>query len=116
MPSSSKKEILDRDPHWFETNIMGSGPFRFKEYQTGPVDFRRANPDYYRPGLPISMDVSEFLPTKQAVRWPAIRGDRAAIEFRGFSAGDARRIGRLRSATRSRFRKSDWNCGNPNHP
>jgi len=28
-----KKEILDRDPHWFEKNIMGSGPFRFKEYQ-----------------------------------------------------------------------------------
>src|SRR5437868_8261026 len=24
-----KKQILDRDPHWFETNIMGSGPFRF---------------------------------------------------------------------------------------
>ena len=24
-----KKEILDRDPHWFEKNIMGSGPFRF---------------------------------------------------------------------------------------
>jgi peptide/nickel transport system substrate-binding protein len=24
-----KKEILDRDPRWFEKNIMGSGPFRF---------------------------------------------------------------------------------------
>ena len=25
-----KKEILDRDPRWFEKNIMGSGPFRFR--------------------------------------------------------------------------------------
>src|SRR3954465_1428590 len=30
-----KSEILDRDPHWFEKNIMGSGPFRFKDYQAG---------------------------------------------------------------------------------
>src|SRR5438045_7282123 len=28
-----KKEILDRDPRWFEKNIMGSGPFRLTEYQ-----------------------------------------------------------------------------------
>src|SRR5207342_1735240 len=28
-----KKEVLDRDPHWYEKNIMGSGPFKFVEYQ-----------------------------------------------------------------------------------
>jgi peptide/nickel transport system substrate-binding protein len=26
-----KKELLDSDPRWFEKQIMGSGPFRFKE-------------------------------------------------------------------------------------
>ncbi|HEX3441033.1 MAG TPA: ABC transporter substrate-binding protein, partial [Pseudolabrys sp.] len=30
-----QKAKLDQDPHWFEKNIMGSGPFRFKEYQAG---------------------------------------------------------------------------------
>ena len=30
-----QKAILDRDPHWYESHIMGSGPFRFKEYQIG---------------------------------------------------------------------------------
>src|SRR5689334_6923588 len=30
-----KKDVLDRDPRWFEKNILGSGPFRFKEYQSG---------------------------------------------------------------------------------
>src|SRR5262249_33277174 len=47
-----KKEILDRDQHWFEKNIMGSGPFRLKEYQLGQSISGVRNPDYYRPGLP----------------------------------------------------------------
>ena len=49
-----KKEILDRDPHWFEKNIMGSGPFRFKEYQAGPVDLRRAQSRLLPPGIALS--------------------------------------------------------------
>jgi peptide/nickel transport system substrate-binding protein len=28
-----KKEILDKDPRWYEKNILGSGPFKFVEYQ-----------------------------------------------------------------------------------
>jgi len=47
-----KKEILDRDPHWFEKSIMGSGPFRFQEYQAGQSVSGVRNPDYDRPGLP----------------------------------------------------------------
>jgi peptide/nickel transport system substrate-binding protein len=30
-----KKAVLDRDPHWYEKNVMGSGPFKFAEYQIG---------------------------------------------------------------------------------
>jgi peptide/nickel transport system substrate-binding protein len=30
-----KKEILDKDPRWYEKNILGSGPFKFVEYQAG---------------------------------------------------------------------------------
>src|ERR1700682_4498594 len=40
-----KKEILDRDPRWFEKNIMGSGPFRFGEYQLGQSISGARNPD-----------------------------------------------------------------------
>src|SRR3954451_681944 len=47
-----KKEILDRDPHWYEKNIMGSGPFRFKEYQLGQSISGVRNPGYYHKGLP----------------------------------------------------------------
>jgi len=27
-----KKEILEKDPHWFEKNVMGSGPFKLTSY------------------------------------------------------------------------------------
>src|SRR5256714_2439732 len=30
-----KKAMLDQDPRWFEKNILGSGHFRFKVYETG---------------------------------------------------------------------------------
>src|SRR6516164_4634485 len=30
-----KKEILDKDPRWYEKNILGSGPFKFAAIVTG---------------------------------------------------------------------------------
>src|SRR5207302_8652982 len=30
-----KKEILERDPHWYEKNILGSGPFKFAGLEIG---------------------------------------------------------------------------------
>src|SRR5262249_731331 len=47
-----KNEILDRDPHWFEKNIMGSGPFKFVSYEIGQSIKGVRNPDYYRQGQP----------------------------------------------------------------
>ncbi len=67
-----EKAILDRDPHWFERNIMGSGPFRFKEYQSGQSISGVRNPDYYRPGLPYLDGFTGIFADKQAVRVSAI--------------------------------------------
>src|SRR6266852_6296436 len=47
-----KKEILDRDPHWFEKKIMGSGPFKFVSSEIGQSIKGERNPDYYHKGLP----------------------------------------------------------------
>src|SRR5271155_5593955 len=30
-----QKAILDKDPRWYEKNVMGSGPFKFAGYETG---------------------------------------------------------------------------------
>ena len=42
-----QKAILDKDPHWYEKNIMGSGPFKFVSYETGQSIKGERNPDYY---------------------------------------------------------------------
>ena len=47
-----KKENLDKDPHWYEKNILGSGPFKFVSYETGQSISGVRNPDYYHQGLP----------------------------------------------------------------
>src|SRR5689334_4272790 len=47
-----EKAKLDKDPHWYEKNIDGTGPFKFAGYQAGQSITGVRNPDYYRPGLP----------------------------------------------------------------
>src|SRR3954467_104967 len=110
-----KKELLDRDPRWFEKNIMGSGPFRFTEYQSGQSISGVRNPDYYRPGLPYLDGFTGIFADKQAVRVSAIKSDRAAIEFRAFPPATR---DELVSALGHQLtvQESDWNCGNPITP
>jgi peptide/nickel transport system substrate-binding protein len=112
-----KKEILDKDPRWYEKNILGSGPFKFAEIETGQSIKGVKNPDYYHQGLPYLDGFTGIYAEKQAVRVDALRGDRAAIEFRGFppSVRDEL-IGALRD--KITVQESDWNCGTfiePNH-
>ncbi|HJZ70610.1 MAG TPA: ABC transporter substrate-binding protein, partial [Vicinamibacterales bacterium] len=106
-----KKEILDKDPHWFEKNIMGSGPFKFAGYEIGQSIKGVRNPDYYHQGKPYLDGFIAIFAAKQAVRVDAIRADRAAMEFRGLppSARDelVRELG-----DKVAFQISDWNCGN----
>src|SRR3974390_617911 len=112
-----KKEILDRDPHWFEKNIMGSGPFKFAGYEIGQSIKGVRNPDYYHQGQPYLDGFVGIFAAKQAVRVDAIRADRAAMEFRGLppSARDEL-VKELRAQITGPT--SDWNCGllvTPNH-
>ena len=78
-----EKAILDKDPHWYEKNVMGTGPFKFVSYETGQSIVGVRNPDYYDPKLPYLDGFTGIYADKQATRVDAIRGDRAAIEFRG---------------------------------
>jgi peptide/nickel transport system substrate-binding protein len=112
-----KKETLDKDPRWYEKNIMGSGPFKFVSYEIGQSITGERNPDYYHQGLPYLDGFVGIYAPKQATRVEAIRGDRAAIEFRGFppSARDE-----LVNALGNQItvQTSDWNCSHfltPNH-
>jgi peptide/nickel transport system substrate-binding protein len=112
-----KKEILDKDPHWYEKNILGSGPFRFVAYDIGQSIKGERNPDYFRKGLPYLDGFTGIFAEKQAVRVEAIRADRAAIEFRGLPPAT---VDELKKALGDKItvQTSDWNCGGvitPNH-
>src|SRR5216684_3761131 len=50
--AASWQEILDKDPRWFEKNIMGSGPFKFAGSEIGQSIKGVRNPDYYHQGQP----------------------------------------------------------------
>src|SRR5882757_3319307 len=112
-----RKTILDKDPHWYEKNILGSGPFKFVSYDTGQSIKGERNPDYFRKGQPYLDGFTGIYADKQAVRVEAIRADRAAIEFRGFPPAT---VDELKKALGDKItvQTSDWNCGGvitPNH-
>jgi peptide/nickel transport system substrate-binding protein len=112
-----KKDIIDKDPRWYEKNVMGSGPFRFKDYQAGQSISGVRNPDYYRAGLPYLDGFVGLFADKQAVRVAAIRSDRAAIEFRGFPPATRDELVAV-LGDKITVQESDWNCGaliTPNH-
>ena len=78
------KAKLDADIHWYEKNVLGSGPFKFVAREAGAFVRGERNKDYYVAGRPYLDGFEAIFSNKQAVRVQAIRGDRAAIEFRGF--------------------------------
>src|SRR5438270_4133119 len=112
-----KKAILDKDPRWYEKNILGSGPFKFADYQVGQSIKGEKNTDYYHQGLPYLDAFTGIYADKQAVRVEAIRSDRAAIEFR--SMPPAARDELVKAlGDKVTVQESDWNVASgvtPNH-
>src|SRR5438876_6346455 len=112
-----KKARLDKDPHWYEKNIEGSGPFKFASYETGQSIKGERNPDYHHQGLPYLDGFIGIYADKQATRVEALRGDRAAIEFRGLPPAARDELVKA-LGDQMTVQTSDWNCGHfitPNH-
>ena len=111
------KKKLDQDMHWYEKNIMGSGPFKLTDFQVGQSIKGERNPDYYHPGQPYLDGFVAIFAPKQSVRTDAIRADRAALEFRSLPPSARDQLVR-ELHDKITVQESDWNCGNvvtPNH-
>jgi peptide/nickel transport system substrate-binding protein len=111
------KEVLAKDPRWYEKNILGSGPFKFSGIEIGQSIKGVKNPDYYHKGLPYLDGFTAIYADKQAVRVDALRGDRVAIEFRGFPPAVRDELVNA-LGDKITVQESDWNCGTiiePNH-
>jgi len=76
------KKYLDKDPNYFKSNVVGSGPFRFKSYTRGSSFEGERNPDYFIKDRPYLNGYKFFISTETSVRAAAVRSGRAYIEFR----------------------------------
>jgi len=76
------KKYLDKDPNYFKTNIVGSGPFKFKNYTRGSSFEGERNPDYFVKDRPYLDGYKFFISPETSVRAAALRSGRAFIEFR----------------------------------
>jgi peptide/nickel transport system substrate-binding protein len=103
------KAKLDQDIRWYEKNILGSGPFKFVAREAGAFIKGERNPDFYVKGQPYLDGFEAIFSSKQAVRVQAIRGDRAAIEFRGFPPKSAEDLVKALGKDIT-VQESDWNC------
>jgi peptide/nickel transport system substrate-binding protein len=78
------KKSLDQDPNYFKTHVLGSGPFKFKNYTHGASLEGERNPDYFVKDRPYLDGFKFFISTETSVRAAAIRSGRAYVEFRDF--------------------------------
>lgn len=111
------KAKLDADIKWYEKNIMGSGPFVFDQRQAGAFISGKANPNYYHEGKPYLDGFKAIFAKKQSLRVQAVRGDRAAIEFRGFPPKSRDDLVKALDKEIT-VQESNWNCVlivTPNH-
>src|SRR5262249_36067244 len=80
-----KADILAQDMHWYESNIMGSGPFMFVEHVRGSHLVGKKNPAFWDTGKPYRDGFRAIFNRDPAGGVAAIRGERGHIEFRGLA-------------------------------
>ncbi len=90
------KKYLDKDPNYFKTNIVGSGPFKFKNYTRGSSFEGERNPDYFVKDRPYLDGYKFFISPETSVRAAALRSGRAFIEFRTMPGAEVDAIRKLR--------------------
>jgi peptide/nickel transport system substrate-binding protein len=105
----AKKDLDTHGYTWHAKNINGTGAFKFVQHQKGAfVEGVRFN-DYHFKGQPYLDGYKAISAPKLAVRVQAIRGDRAAIEFRGFPPKHRDDLVKA-LGSKIKVQESDWNC------
>ena len=107
-----KADILTRDVHWYEKNVMGTGPFLFVEYVKGSHWSGRRNPGYWDKGRPYLDGYRAIFVRESSTQVAAIRGQRAMIQFRGFSPPERDTLVQA-LGSQITVQESPWECWNP---
>jgi peptide/nickel transport system substrate-binding protein len=104
-----QKAKLDEDPNWYQRNVLGTGPFKWAGAEAGSFIRGERYDDYHFEDLPYLDGFEAIFARKQSLRVQAIRGDRAAIEFRGFPPKSRDDLVRALGDDIT-VQESDWNC------
>jgi peptide/nickel transport system substrate-binding protein len=104
-----KADILTKDMRWYEKNVMGTGPFTFVEHVKGSHWVGKKNPNYWDKGKPYLDGYRAIFIRDSAAQVAAVRGERAHIQFRGFSP--AERDGLVQAlGPKITVQESAWDC------
>jgi peptide/nickel transport system substrate-binding protein len=104
-----KADLLAKDPHWYEKNVMGTGAFTFVEHVKGSHWVGKKNPNYWDRGKPYLDGYRAIFIRDSAAQVAAIRGERAMIQFRGFSPAERDSLVQA-LGPKITVQESPWNC------
>ncbi len=104
-----KADILAKDIHWYETNAMGTGPFKFVEHVKGSHLVGRKNPDYWDKGKPYLDGYRAIFISASSAQVAAIRGERAHIQFRSFTPAERDNLVQA-LGSKITVQESPWDC------
>jgi peptide/nickel transport system substrate-binding protein len=106
-----KADILAKDMHWYEKNVMGTGPFTFVEHVKGSHLVGKKNPNYWDKGKPYLDGYRAIFISASSAQVAAIRGERALIQFRGFSPPERDSLVQA-MGPKITVQESPWDCLN----
>jgi len=104
-----RADILAKDMHWYEKHVMGTGAFRFVEHVKGSHVVGKKNPDYWDKGKPYLDGFRAVFVSSSAAQVAMIRGERAHIQFRGFSPAERDSLVQA-LGSKITVQESPWDC------
>ena len=104
-----KADLLAKDIHWYEKNVMGTGAFTFVEHVKGSHMVGKKNPDYWDKGKPYLDGYRAIFISSSSAQVAAIRGERAHIQFRGFSPPERDQLVQA-LGPKITVQESPWDC------
>lgn len=106
-----KADILAKDPHFYERNVMGTGPFKFVEYARGSHWVGVRNENYFVQGRPYLDGYRALFIRAVPAQINAVKSGQALVEFRGFSPAQRDEIVRT-LGDRVMVQEGGWLCNN----
>jgi peptide/nickel transport system substrate-binding protein len=104
-----KADILAKDIRFYEKNVMGTGPFTFVEHVKGSHWVGKKHANYWDKGKPYLDGYRALFISSSSAQVAAVRGERAHIQFRGFTPADRDSlVGALGS--KITVQESPWDC------